>query len=117
MTTTEYDRRFGGAFFCFLRGLGHRRRIVDDRSGADGHGYALTAHKSQGSEWDEVLLLLPDSPSPLLTRELLYSAVSRARRSVVLCGPREMLDLAIATQESRDSGVASRLAARLGPTA
>jgi exodeoxyribonuclease V alpha subunit len=74
------------------------------------HGYALTAHKSQGSEWDEVLLLLPDSPSPLLTRELLYSAVSRARRSVVLCGPREMLDLAITTQESRDSGVASRLA-------
>jgi exodeoxyribonuclease V alpha subunit len=80
------------------------------------HGYALTAHKSQGSEWDEVLLLLPDSPSPLLTRELLYSAVSRARRSVVLCGPREMLDLAMATRESRDSGVASRLAAHLAPT-
>jgi exodeoxyribonuclease V alpha subunit len=80
------------------------------------HGYALTAHKSQGSEWDEVLLLLPDSPSPLMTRELLYSAVSRARQSVVLCGPREMLDLALATGESRDCGVASRLAARLDPT-
>jgi exodeoxyribonuclease V alpha subunit len=85
--------------------------------GALDYGYALTAHKSQGSEWDEVLLLLPDSPRPLLTRELLYSAVSRAGRSAVLCGPREMLDLALATGESRDCGVASRLARLAHPCA
>jgi exodeoxyribonuclease V alpha subunit len=73
------------------------------------HAYALTAHKSQGSEFDEVLLLLPHTPSPLLTRELLYTAVSRARRSVVLCGALEMVSVAVGTRESRDSGVASRL--------
>jgi exodeoxyribonuclease V alpha subunit len=73
------------------------------------HGYALTVHKSQGSEFDEVLLVLPDSACPIFTRELLYTAVSRARHSVVLCGPAEMVNLAISTQEMRDSGVAARL--------
>jgi len=84
---------------------------VDPESllGALGHGYAITAHKSQGSEFDEVLILLPDHPSPLLTRELLYTAVSRARRSVVLCGSREMINTGIGTREMRDSGVAARL--------
>jgi exodeoxyribonuclease V alpha subunit len=80
-----------------------------------GHAYALTVHKSQGSEFDEVLLLLPDFACPIFTRELLYTAVSRARRSVVLCGPVDMLDLAIATKEARDSGVAARLAALVPP--
>jgi exodeoxyribonuclease V alpha subunit len=74
------------------------------------HGYALTVHKSQGSEFDEVLLLLPDSVCPIFTRELLYTAISRARRSVVLCGSPDMVSLAIATKELRDSGVAARLA-------
>jgi exodeoxyribonuclease V alpha subunit len=54
-------------------------------------GYALTVHKAQGSEYDEVLLLLPDYPSPLLTRELLYTAISRARQSVVVCGDHAIL--------------------------
>jgi exodeoxyribonuclease V alpha subunit len=74
------------------------------------HAYALTVHKSQGSEFDEVLLLLPESACPIFTRELLYTAVSRARRSVVLCGAPEMVSLAITTKETRDSGVAARLA-------
>jgi exodeoxyribonuclease V alpha subunit len=86
----------------------------DTLGGALDHGYALTVHKSQGSEFDEVLLLLPDSACPIFTRELLYTAVSRARRSVVLCGPTEMVSLAIATKEVRDSGVAARLATQLG---
>jgi exodeoxyribonuclease V alpha subunit len=80
------------------------------------HGYALTAHKAQGSEFDEVLFLLPDAPSPLVTRELLYTAVSRARRNVVLCGPAEMMALAVGTSEARDSGVAPGLAALVTPT-
>jgi exodeoxyribonuclease V alpha subunit len=88
----------------------------DRMRGAFDLGYALTVHKSQGSEWDEVLFVLPDTPSPLLTRELFYTAVSRARRSVVLCGPREMLDLALTTSETRDCGVASRLAALVRQT-
>jgi exodeoxyribonuclease V alpha subunit len=46
--------------------------------------YALTVHKSQGSEFDRVLLVLPDRDSPVLTRELLYTGITRARRSVEL---------------------------------
>ena len=42
--------------------------------------YAMTVHKSQGSEFDRVLIILPDRESPVLTRELLYTAISRARR-------------------------------------
>jgi exodeoxyribonuclease V alpha subunit len=80
-----------------------------------GHGYALTAHKSQGSEFDEVVLLLPDFACPIFTRELLYTAVSRARRSVVLCGSPEMLNLAVTTKETRDSGVAARLGTLVTP--
>jgi exodeoxyribonuclease V alpha subunit len=66
-------------------------------------------HKAQGSEMDEVLLLLPDSPSPLLTRELLYTAVSRARRSVVLCGELPLFAAGVAAAENRGSQLAQRL--------
>jgi len=79
------------------------------RAGALDLGFALTVHKAQGSEFDDVLLLLPDSPSPLLTRELLYTAVSRARSSVILCGASEQLRAGISTGESRVSGLAARL--------
>jgi exodeoxyribonuclease V alpha subunit len=72
-------------------------------------GFALTVHKSQGSEFDEVLLILPDFASPLLTRELTYTAVSRARKSVVLCGALDQFKAGIDTGESRGSGLAARL--------
>ncbi len=50
--------------------------------------WALTVHKSQGSEYDRVLLVLPPEPHPLVTRELIYTAVTRARRHVcILAGP------------------------------
>jgi len=78
-------------------------------AGALDLGFALTVHKSQGSEFDDVLLLLPDFACPLLTRELLYTAVSRARKSVILCGALDQLRAGIATSESRGSGLAARL--------
>jgi exodeoxyribonuclease V alpha subunit len=72
-------------------------------------GFALTVHKSQGSELDDVVLMLPDFASPLLTRELLYTAVSRARRSVVLCGALDPWRAGVAAGEVRSSGLAERL--------
>lgn len=80
-----------------------------------GHGYALTAHRSQGSEYDEVVLLLPDFACPILTRELFYTAVSRARRSAVLCGSLDMMKFAITTKEVRDSGLGERLSSFVTP--
>jgi exodeoxyribonuclease V alpha subunit len=78
-------------------------------AGALDLGFALTVHKSQGSEFDDVLLLLPDFACPLLTRELLYTAVSRARKSVILCGALDQLRAGISSGESRGSGLAARL--------
>jgi exodeoxyribonuclease V alpha subunit len=88
-------------------------RTVDARAMASalGLGFALSVHKAQGSEFDEVLLLLPDFACPLLTRELLYTAISRARKSVVLCGALARFSAGIATGETRNSGLAERMAA------
>jgi exodeoxyribonuclease V alpha subunit len=86
-------------------------RIVDPQllGNALTLGFALSVHKSQGSELDAVTLLLPDLPCPLLTRELLYTAVSRARSSVLLCGSLTALKAGVTTTESRSSGIAARL--------
>jgi exodeoxyribonuclease V alpha subunit len=88
-------------------------QTVDARAMASalGLGFALSVHKSQGSEFNEVLLLLPDFPTPLLTRELLYTAISRARRSVVLCAGLAEFRAGISTAESRNSGLGERMRA------
>lgn len=67
--------------------------------------YCLTVHKSQGAEFDSVLLLLPDDHSPLLTRELLYTAVSRARKKIVIWGEEKFLEQAINSRTTRSSGL------------
>ncbi len=71
--------------------------------------WATTVHKSQGSEYDHVWVMLPDRPSPLLTRELLYTAVTRARSRVTVVGRRELLVQAVSTVTRRMSGLASLL--------
>ena len=71
--------------------------------------FATTIHKSQGSEFDHVLVVLPPSPSPVTTRELLYTAVTRARRHVTLLGPPEVIDHAVRTQVQRASGLGDLL--------
>jgi exodeoxyribonuclease V alpha subunit len=71
--------------------------------------FAITVHKSQGSEFDEVLLVLPDEDIPLLSRELLYTAVSRSRRSVVIVGREEVLRRGVERRVERFSGIAEKL--------
>ncbi|WP_175687839.1 AAA family ATPase [Burkholderia anthina] len=71
--------------------------------------FALTVHKSQGSEFDEAALVLPASFGRVLTRELVYTAVTRARTRVQVIGPRRVLAQAIATRTQRDSGLAARV--------
>ncbi len=71
--------------------------------------YAMTVHKAQGSEVDILGLVLPDAPMPLLTREIVYTAMTRARRSVVVVGARGIFLGAISKQASRCSGVAEKL--------
>jgi exodeoxyribonuclease V alpha subunit len=73
--------------------------------------YAMTVHKAQGSEFDRVLLLLPDRWSEVLTRELIYTAVTRARRQVEIWGSLEILGQSILQKIERKSGLQDALSA------
>jgi len=73
--------------------------------------HAMTIHKSQGSQATEVTVLLPPEDSRLLTRELLYTAVTRARQKVRLVGSAEQLRAAVARRAVRATGLSRRLAA------
>ena len=71
--------------------------------------YAMTVHKAQGSEFDRALLLLPGQGSRVLTRELLYTAVTRVRQGLTVCAPAAVLAQAIAQATRRESGLHDRL--------
>ena len=73
--------------------------------------YATTVHKAQGSEFDSVFLILPDADARVLSRELLYTALTRARRRVSLWAMPEALERALARRTWRDSGLEARLRA------
>jgi exodeoxyribonuclease V alpha subunit len=71
--------------------------------------YAMTVHKSQGSQFDTAAVLLPPPASPLLTRELLYTAVTRARERLVVVATEGALRTAVGRPAARASGLRRRL--------
>ena len=71
--------------------------------------YAMTVHKSQGSQFDTAAVLLPAAASQILTRELLYTAVTRARRQLILAGTEEAIRAAVSRPVARASGLRRRL--------
>ena len=71
--------------------------------------FAMTVHKSQGSEFAEVLLALPEQPSPLLTRSLFYTGITRAKRKVEIWALPARLAEAVITRAERAAGLAERL--------
>jgi len=71
--------------------------------------YAMTVHKSQGSEFNRVLLLLPDSDSQVLTRELIYTGITRAKANVEIWGTEEVFLTAVSRRIDRKSGLRDAL--------
>jgi exodeoxyribonuclease V alpha subunit len=72
--------------------------------------FAMTVHKSQGSEFDHVALVLPDRPVAVLTRELLYTGMTRAREQLTLVVPQaQVLSHAVATKVLRSGGLADEV--------
>lgn len=71
--------------------------------------YAVTVHKSQGSEFGNVLLLLPDADSPVLTRELIYTGITKARERVEIWGEESVFRTAVSRRIVRTSGLRDAL--------
>lgn len=71
--------------------------------------YALTVHKSQGSEYDHIILILPPVPIPVLSRELVYTALTRARKSVEIWSTGSILEKAVLSRTVRRSGLRDKL--------
>jgi len=105
---TGDDVRFAAVF---PEGGEYRAHHLSGLHGQLTHAWAMTVHKSQGSEFDEVALLLPEEDVPILSRELLYTGITRARRHVHVLGPRTMLDLGISRMVRRYSGLREAISA------
>jgi exodeoxyribonuclease V alpha subunit len=71
--------------------------------------FALTVHKSQGSEFRDALLILPERDAPVLTRELLYTGVTRVRETVEVWAAENILRQTIERRIERNSGLRDRL--------
>ena len=103
----------GNLRVCFAAADGSVRFFAPARLPAHETAFAMTVHKSQGSEFDRVLLVLPERDSPLLTRELVYTGLTRARSSVELWADEPVLRAAIGRQVLRGSGLRDALWAPL----
>lgn len=121
VTRNDYDLRiFNGDIGVALETAAGLRVFFED---ADGHirgfaparlpehetVYAMTVHKSQGSEFDEIVLALPDFESPVLDRPLIYTAITRARHRAEIQGPQKILEEAVKRVPDRSSGLRERL--------
>ena len=88
---------------------GTTRAIAPGRLPSVETAWAMTVHKAQGSEFDDVVVVLPTDESRVMSRELLYTAVTRARRSVTIVAHESAVRAAIAQGTTRTSGLESRL--------
>jgi exodeoxyribonuclease V alpha subunit len=107
---------FNGDVGVTLRGAGGGYRVVFQRRGsfisfasdalpAHELAFAMTIHKSQGSEYERILLVLPqEGGRRLLTKELLYTGITRAKRLAILCAAKDTLRRAVERRVERESG-------------
>ena len=98
-----------GVRAVFAAADGEFRSFAPRRLGAVQTVHAMTVHRGQGSQFDAVTLVLPEADSPLSTRELLYTAVTRARERVRLVGTPDQVRAAIDRPAARASGLRQRL--------
>jgi exodeoxyribonuclease V alpha subunit len=94
---------------AFAAGDGSRRIkwVLPSRLQAAETVFALTVHKSQGSEFTHAALVLPDTPGPVLTRELVYTGITRARNylTIASAGGAAIVERAVGAQVRRASGL------------
>jgi exodeoxyribonuclease V alpha subunit len=91
------------------------RAIAPLRLPAHETAFAMTVHKSQGSEFEDVLLVLPTDTSKVLSRELVYTGVTRARTRVAVWAREETLRAAIDKPTERRTGLVARIQEQIPP--
>ena len=100
----------GGAMHvCFRMADGTLRTLSPAALPPHDTAFALTVHKSQGSEFDHAALVLPSAFGRMLSRELVYTAITRARSRVDVIGSAAVFAQAVGTPTRRDSGLATRI--------
>jgi exodeoxyribonuclease V alpha subunit len=104
VTYVFYSRK---AYFAALDGT--VRFIPPDFLSSHVTDFAMTVHKSQGSEFDRVLMVLPPEDTLLLTRELIYTGITRARQAVTLWSDEPVFSAAVRRRTELRSGLRERL--------
>lgn len=94
---------------CFQAADGSIKRYLPTRIPACETVFAMTIHKSQGSEFDHVLIALPDNINAILTKELLYTAITRAKESIKIVADKTVFMQTIQQGVERVTGLASKL--------
>ncbi len=104
------DNESGGELRAYFpSGTGGMRKVSPFRLPEYECAFAMTVHKSQGSEFDRVLLVMPDRDAPVLTRELLYTAITRAKQSVEILSSDDIFLDTVQRRVVRRSGLRERL--------
>ena len=109
ITMPEADSKDRESFVYFPEDTGGVRRFQTYQLPEHETVFAMTVHKSQGSEFDEVLFILPDQDFSILTRELIYTALTRARKKIHIWGNRSIIRSAVARKIERMSGLRDAL--------
>ncbi len=99
----------GRYFVWFESASGEYRRVAINRLPPHEPAYAITIHKSQGTEAERVLMILPERDNPILTRELVYTGATRAQRRLDLWASETMLQSAVSRRTLRVSGLGAEL--------
>jgi len=99
----------GTPMVWFAMGNGEFRSMAIARLPRHETVFAMTVHKSQGSEYDRVLLVLPDKDLPLLSKEILYTGITRAKKEVLIMGTKDIFKNACRRRIVRASGLQDAL--------
>jgi len=109
ITMPEPDSKSKELYVYFSGISGKLRRFLPHRLPEHETAYAMTVHKSQGSEFEKVLFILPDKDYPVLTRELLYTGITRAKNHISIWGREEIIKATILRKINRNSGLKDAL--------
>jgi exodeoxyribonuclease V alpha subunit len=109
ITLPDVDSNDKELFVYFPENTGGVRRFRTYQLPEHETVFAMTVHKSQGSEFDEVLFILPEQDFSILTRELIYTALTRARKKIHIWGNRAIIRTAVARKIDRMSGLRDAL--------